>query len=380
MNPDSSEIFVFAGEPSGDLHGEKLLVELWKKDPSLKISGVGGPRMRRVGLDCSMPMENFQVMGFLDVFLALPRLIRHFYTLRTLILRKKPDLVLFIDYPGFNLRMAASLRKKGFTGKLCHFISPSVWAWKKNRIFSMAKTLDLLLVIFPFEVDCFKRTTLPVIYVGHPLIKRLENYPYQENLFHKDKQIIGLFPGSRKKELLRNLPLMLRVAKQLQQEHRLFALSLSEERFRPLIENLMRKEKIELALIPSEKTYDLMKACHCALAKSGTVTLELALHGVPTVVIYQISTIDLFLARRIFRIHLPFYCIVNIIAEKEIYPELIGPNLTEQRLLEEVKKLLHSPHVYATCQKECATLAHTLQDKDASHEAAAAIHSLLFHK
>ncbi len=175
----SCDLFVFAGEKSGDLHGEKLLEALRAKSPHLKIAGVGGPLMRSKGMQCILPMEEFQVMGFIDVFLSLPKLMRQFYFVAREILRLNPRIVVTIDYPGFNLRLARHLRKKGFKGKLVHFICPSVWAWGKKRIPLMAENLDMLLSILPFEKELFAHTELPVHFVGHPLSERMKAYPYK---------------------------------------------------------------------------------------------------------------------------------------------------------------------------------------------------------
>ncbi|NDE82769.1 MAG: lipid-A-disaccharide synthase, partial [Chlamydiia bacterium] len=162
------DIFIFAGEPSGDLHGEALIQEIRKKDPSLKIAAVAGPRMRALGIDCILPMEEFQVMGFFDVFCALPRLIKHFYFIGKQILAMNPRSAIFIDYPGFNLRMEKHLKKRGFKAELIHYICPSVWVHGKGRIKTMESSLSQLLCILPFEKLCFEGSSLPVTYVGHP--------------------------------------------------------------------------------------------------------------------------------------------------------------------------------------------------------------------
>jgi lipid-A-disaccharide synthase len=365
------DLFVFAGEVSGDLHGEELLKALYAQNPELKIMGVGGPKMRATGMSCTMPMEKFQVMGFVDVFLALPKLIKQFYAVGRSILEAQPKAVLFIDYPGFNLRMAKFLRKKGYRGKLIHYICPSVWAWGKKRIEQMASTLDLLLAILPFEPSYFSHTTLQVEFVGHPLIKKI---PHVAQINASCTQV-ALFPGSRYKEIIRNLPLQLRVAKRLQAEHPElnFALSISQPRFTPLIESIIEKENIHVALIPPEKTYQLMQSSYFAIAKSGTVTLELALHGVPTIVMYAVSFLDVIITKHILRILLPFYCLVNIISNKEVFPELIGPNLTEESLYNASKKLLETPSLWENCRQECIALRTLLQNKNASHVAAAKI-------
>ncbi len=369
----SCDLFIFVGEKSADLHGEKILKALKQLSPSLRISGVGGPKMRAVGMDCILPMEEFQVMGFVDVFLALPKLMRQFYFVANQILTLKPKTVLFIDYPGFNLRMAKHLRRKRYQGKLCHYICPSVWAWGKKRIPFMAKHLDLLLTILPFEKHYFANTNLRIEYVGHPLLQRIKEHNYRPYPFPKDKKIIAIFPGSRRKELERNLPLQLQVCTRLMLDHPnlAFALSISDERFLPLIEEVVRKQgwKDNLQLIPQDRTYELMRAAHAAIAKSGTVTLELALHEVPTVVTYAISPFDLFIARDILKIRLPFYCLVNIIANSEVFSELFGPNFTEKNLYQKISLLIEGSQ-RKICQASCHALKEQLGDRNASTEAA----------
>lgn len=375
----SSDLFVFAGEKSGDLHGEKLLESLKKLAPHLTITGVGGPKMRAQGMECVLPMEEFQVMGFIDVFLTLPKLIRHFYFIAKTILKTNPKTVLFIDYPGFNLRMARHLRKKGYQGKICHFICPSVWAWGKARIPLMAQHLDLLLTILPFENNYFAHTPLRVEFVGHPLIQRLKDHSYTPFPLPLDRPVIAIFPGSRKKELLRNFPQYLNVCRTLQKTHPhlFFAISLSDEKYQPLLEKMIHQAGFHAqenyALIPMSHTYDLMKRAHCAIAKSGTITLELALHQVPTVVTYAISALDLIIATKIVKIQLPFYSLVNIIGNQEIFPELFGPHFTEDALLTAIVPFLSDPHRRQRCQQACQELAASLTQKDASLESAKAL-------
>jgi lipid-A-disaccharide synthase len=377
------DLFIFAGEPSGDLHGEKLLKALKQKYPQLQIAGVGGPKMRAGNMRCILPMEEFQVMGFVDVFLALPSLIRKFNFVRKAILNENPKAVIFIDYPGFNLRMAKALRKKHFQGKLCHYICPSVWAWGKGRIQLMNKTLDLLLTIFPFEKRYFTDNRLNVQYTGHPLIKRIKEHSYNLSLFPQKQRILGIFPGSRKKEIFRNFGMHLQVAKRLlvSQPNLLLAVSVSNVEFKPLIAKIIEEHNLtvgkEIVLVDSKQTYDLMSQCEFALAKCGTVTLELALHCVPTVVTYGITPLDLFIARNILNINLPYYCIANIICEEEVFPELIGPNLTEEHLYANSIKLLNDQNARIKCQEKCNKLFSLLEEKDTSQEAAHHISALL---
>ena len=235
-NPD---LFLFAGEPSGDLHGEEIIKALLEKDPSLKIIGVGGPKMRSRPFESILPMEEFQVMGFVDVFLALPKLIRQFHLVKRTILERKPNKVVLIDYPGFNLRLARSLRKSGFKGKICHYICPSVWAWGKKRIPLMVQNLDMLLSILPFEEKIFAHTPLLVRYVGNPLINHIESHTPSPLSELGDTKVLGIFPGSRTKEIERNLAQQLHCARRLLtlDPELKVALSVSHHRFCTRMQN-----------------------------------------------------------------------------------------------------------------------------------------------
>jgi lipid-A-disaccharide synthase len=360
---NSVDLFIFAAEPSGDLHGEEILSSLFEQNPELRVEGVGGPKMRPHMHRCILPMEQFQVMGFGDVLLRLPQLIRRFYKVRRAILSSRPRVVLLIDYPGFNLRMARSLRKQGFTGKICHYICPSVWAWKKNRIEQMSATLDLLLTILPFEVPLFSHTSLPVHFVGHPLIPRMAKHSY--SFLSLGHPLISLFPGSRKQEIQRNFPLYLRTAHTLLRTHPhlCFAVSMAHRAHLSLLQNIMKRENIDLPLVYPEDTYNLMKASSYAIAKSGTVTLELALHAVPTIVTYALSPLDLWIARDLLKIRLPHYCIVNILLDKRVFPELIGPHFSQKTLTDHALELLKSRSVQQEC-REMQTQLITLLQKE----------------
>jgi lipid-A-disaccharide synthase len=363
----TADIFIFAGEQSGDLHGEQLITALLEKNPHLKIVGVGGPKMRSVkGFECVFPMEKFHVMGFIDVLIALPKLIYQFYLVKRLILQANPKKVLFIDYPDFNLRLAKSLKKSGFAGKIAHYICPSVWAWRKNRIFLMEKVLDTLFCILPFEKTYFENSSLDVKYVGHPLIKRMEEYPYTPVSFPKGKKVIGIFPGSRQKEIALNFPVQLEVMKALSVEYPdlHFVVSISHSKFFPLIEEMVQKQGLNVEYVDQNKNYDLMRSCHLAIAKSGTITLELALHKVPTVVVYGIAPLDLFIARTLLKIKLPFYALPNIIYQGSLFPELFGPHLTKETVYKAAKDFLLDESCRNECLIKCDQLYNILKNKD----------------
>lgn len=374
-----ADLFILAAEPSADVQGAHLIQELLAQRPDLNISAVSGPRMRALPITTWAKMENLQVMGFLDVFLALPKIAQQFFQLRDYLLSLNPKAIICIDYPGFNLRLEKALRKRGYRGKLIHYICPSVWAWGKKRIYSMEKNLDLLLTIFPFEKNCFDATRLPVEYVGHPLVKAILDYTPLENFrktYSLEGPILGLFPGSRKTEIEKNLPLQIETAKKLLELNPKLQIAISVAS-KDREAQVWSLSGLKATCIPPEHTYDLMRSCHLALATSGTVTLELALHKVPTVVMYAIKSFDLFLAQKIFRIHLPFYCIINIIANRLIYPELFGPNLTLDNLYASAIELLSNENARTECQSGCEEVKGLLGQTAASELAAQKILELV---
>jgi lipid-A-disaccharide synthase len=356
----SCDLFMTACEPSADVHGAALVKALLTRDPTLQIRAVAGPRMRELPIHCVLPMERLSVMGFTDIVPALPRICKTFFHLRRTILQSSPKAVVTIDYPGFNLRLQKALNR-GYTGKQIHYICPTVWAWGKKRIQQMARTLDLGLAILPFEPACFAKTPLKMEYVGHPLTKAVmrhtPNPRFRESLaFSPSDKILALFPGSRPKEVERNLPLMLDVAAEL-------------EKLDPSLETVISSPQIN--------TYDLMQNAHLALAKSGTVALELALHKTPTVVQYAIKPFDVFLATKLCKINLPFYSLPNLLCQTPVFPELFGPNLTFDTLLHQAKILWFEEEERAQCKKSCDQVWDILGTHDASLKAADKILSLI---
>lgn len=383
------KIFIFVGEPSGDLHGSYLVKALKASLPGFSFEGVAGPRLRAEGVTGDLVMEDFEVMGLTDVLLSLPKLVRHFYRIRNHIVSTNPSAVILVDYPGFNLRMAKALRKKGYKGKIIQYISPTVWAWGKHRIDEMAKTLDLLLTIYPFESTCFDDTSVSRLnhrYIGNPLCEYLKEYRYDQTWLEKSgipnaANLIAIFPGSRKGEIVRNLPLLLAAAALYKEKHpeALFALSctqnsvqeyLQEHPLQPILQN-------SLFFVPKEYTYELMRNCRTAIAKSGTVTLELALHLRPTVVIYKLTLLNRLYAKHLLKLNLPHYCIVNILGGKEVFPELIEKGLSPANLHQLLEELNADGEKRTACIHQCNEIHKALGINNASHKAAEAITQIL---
>ncbi len=382
------KLFIFAGELSGDTHGGSLLQALKGRIPQLSVSGVAGPALRAQGVESVLPMEAFSVMGLSDVLWSLPRLWRHFNCIRDHILNVQPEVVVFIDSPSFSLRMAKTLRKHGFKGKIVQYICPTVWAWGKHRIQRLVNAFDLLLTIYPFEAQYFAHTPLRVQYVGNPVQEMISRRQYDPNWrasfgVQPQNQLLALFPGSRLGEIKRNLPLQLEAAKLLQKQYPEISILISnaQEQNTQLIQELTADKRLKLDreafLIPKEHSFDLMRSCRSAIAKSGTVTLELALHQCPTVAMYQLSTLNRLYARHILRLDLPFYCIVNILGEKEIFPEFIDQSGSSQDLYDRLKPLYEEGNARNRCIADCQTIQSMFKTNDASSCAAQAIQETL---
>lgn len=378
-------IFLFAGESSGDLHGSYLAKELKSNLSEVLIEGVPGPRMRLEGVQPVLKMEDFEVMGLTDVLCSLPMLYRHFQTVRNHILKTTPDVIVLIDYPGFNLRLAASLRKKGFKGRIVQYISPSVWAWGKHRIDDMSNHLDLLLTIYPFEAKYFNGYPLKVEYVGNPLNEYIVNHTYDDSWKQKigmpqNNPIIALFPGSRKSEIALNMPFLLQAAEKCINAYpnTIIGLSCSHPEATIAFQKQMSPTlKQALFQVPKEYTYELMRDCTTAAAKSGTVTLELALHQIPTVVIYKTTWINRLYVKYFLKTTLPYYCIANILAGEQVFPELIEKIVTTEDLFTLLNGLHKKGSARTSCLEQCRSLQNSLGQHPASSRAAQLISDLI---
>ncbi len=381
-------LFLIAGEKSGDMLGSNLMKALKEEIPDCILTGVGGQEMRQEGLNCLLRTEDFELHGFSDIIASFPKLIKQFKKIRNQILTDCPDAVIFIDYPGFNLRMAKSLRKHGYKGKLVQYVCPTIWAWGAKRKQKMEETLDLVLSIYPFEPAYFDNSPLRIEYVGNPVKTIVENHQYDKDwpsLFgiKKTENLIAIFPGSRKGEIQRNLPYQLKTCEMMKKENPnlIFAISCAHEKImpvmHPMLRNLSLKLHQDLFLLPKTYSYELMRDCRSALAKSGTVTLELALHQKPTVVLYKLTRLNRFIAKYILRLNLRHYCIVNILSGQTVYPEIIEKGLSASNLYKKFLPLNDHTEERRECIEKCQELNQILQDKDAGQQAAHAVRELV---
>lgn len=330
--------YIIAGEASGDLHGANLIKQLHIKDPEAQIRCWGGDLMSKAGANVVKHYRELAFMGFAEVVMNLRTILGNIKACKKDILAFKPDAIIFIDYPGFNMRIAKWAKKLNIPTH--YYISPQIWAWKEGRIKAIKRDVDAMYVILPFEKEFYeKKHGFPVHFVGHPLIDAIANRPLiNPEIFKKanglnEKPIIALLPGSRKQEITKMLSIMLSVANSFQEYQ--FVIAGAPSQGKEVYEPFIKNPDTHLIL---DKTYDLLSIAQAALVTSGTATLETALFKVPQVVCYRGNAISVAIARRV--INLKFISLVNLILDKEVVTELIQKDLNKKRLTQELQLLL----------------------------------------
>lgn len=317
--------YIIAGEASGDLHGSNLIKEIKHLDPAASIRAWGGDLMKDAGASLVKHYRDLAFMGFLEVIKNLPTILQNIKFCKQDIEAWQPDVLVLIDYPGFNLRIADWAKKHGC--KVVYYIAPQVWAWKENRVKKMKLCIDKMFCILPFEKDYFKnKWNWDVTYVGHPLLRVIESFKSTTPLVTENKKVIALLPGSRKQEIVKMLPIMLSVTPHFPAYTFMVAQAPGQDA--PFYNRfLMGYANVTLI---KNSTYDLLSIADAALVTSGTATLETALFKVPEVVCYKTSKFSYQIAKWLVKIK--FISLVNLIMDKEIVQEIIQENLTEQHL------------------------------------------------
>lgn len=330
--------YIIAGEASGDLHGSNLMKALYKEDANAEIRFWGGDLMQKTGGTLVKHYRELAFMGFIEVIFNLKTILNNITFCKKDIQSFNPDVIIFIDYPGFNMRIAKWAKEHNI--KTHYYISPQIWAWKENRIEAIKRDFDKLYVILPFEKDFYeKKHHFAVEFVGHPLIDAIHNRkPIDETTFKKEnnleeKPIIAILPGSRKQEITKMLSVMLSVATDFPDYQFVIAGAPSQEY--SFYEGFLKTKNVRFI---SNKTYDLLSHSKAALVTSGTATLETALFKVPEVVCYKGSWASYQIAKRI--ITLKYISLVNLIMDKEVVTELIQEKCNTKNIKIELQKLL----------------------------------------
>jgi lipid-A-disaccharide synthase len=329
-------VYFVAGEVSADNHGAALMRSLHVLDPELKFIGRGGPQMRQVaGAQFKNWISDAAVLGLWEVLRKYGFFREQFRQTLNEIKESKPDAVVLIDYPGFNLRLARALRRLSQGYKTIYYISPQVWAWNRGRINRMAHLIDLVLCIFPFETDLYAASGLRAVFVGHPMIERLESQKIET---HRDPNLIGLFPGSRSREVRKIFPIMMETARLLLHHNptlRFRVAAASEELAREMNERLADRHAIEINV---GETATIMQRAFVGIVASGSATLEAAYFGMPFVLIYKVAWPTYVAARLV--VNVDFLGMPNLLAGKEVVPEFIQHEARPAEIMKAVRLLM----------------------------------------
>lgn len=371
-----SRVLMVAGEASGELHGAGVVRALRSRRTEVEVFGIGGDAMQREGVELLYHCSKLSFMGFLEVVKNLPTVMQVERTLLKTLEDRRPDVVVLIDYPGFNLRFARKVKERGI--KILYYISPQVWAWNRGRVKKMRSVVDRMKVVFPFEVDIYRQEGIDVEFVGHPIVERIGASCIRQAFItrhHLDpaKKILGIFPGSRVQEIERILPVMLAAADELRTGRPLqvvvgVAPNLGTDILRQHIAGDAQVTLVENA------TYDLMQYADAALVTSGTATLETGWFGTPMVVAYRTSAASFFIGRLL--VDVPYIGLVNIVAGRKVVPELIQHELTRENLVREITPLLDDPAKANAMRRELGVIKSRLGGPGASDKVARGIIAL----
>ncbi|MGD1999319.1 MAG: lipid-A-disaccharide synthase [Desulfobacterales bacterium] len=364
-------VMIVAGEASGDQHGAKLVAEMRRLDPTIFFCGIGGKALASAGVRILVDTAVLTVVGITEVFAKLPVVYRSLVLAKKLLQSLKPDLLILIDFPDFNLRVAAAARKLGIP--VLYYISPQIWAWRRGRVKKIGKLVSHMAVILPFEADFYSAHGIPVTFVGHPLLDRITGDEEEGDTIEDsaERTLIGLLPGSREVEIKRLLPVMLDAAERMhKQDPRLkFAVSVAPTVERKMMEAMIkgrgRDGSISLSEIPVER---LFGRCRLVVAASGTVTLQAAIAGTPMVIIYKVSPISYWLGRALIRVdHIG---LINLIAGRRLVPELIQDQATAESVSDQAFDLLVDDERLAQLKQDLLTAGRVLGEAGASRRVA----------
>lgn len=370
---------MIAGEASGDLHGSNLIKGIKEVDSQAQIRCWGGDLMKEAGGDLVKHYKEGAIMGFVEVVANLGKISRNLNDCKRDIMEYNPDVVVLIDYPGFNFRIAEFAKKNGF--RVFYYIAPKVWAWKEKRVHRLKKFVDKLFIIFPFEIEYFRKWGIDAIYRGNPLLDSVDNYSRanesKEEFFARTgldatKESVALLAGSRKGEIKYLLPRMMEVARKFPDNQFIMACAPSMER--EFYESIIGKECNNIKLLFGE-TYSILRHCRAAIINSGTASLEAALIGVPQVVCYGGNEISYQIAKRV--VKLKYISLANLIMDRGLFKELIQHDCTPTLISQELEKLLHDDAYRGKMMEDYAQVREVLGGKGASAKVAKAMYDEL---
>ena len=371
MSESSKKLMIITGEVSGDLIGAALIKELKTLKPNLNIVGIGGDKMKSVGMELIYHSDQMAFLGFVEVVKHLPFIRSVQKKLIEVIKKESIKNVVLIDYPGFNLSIAKKLKALGV--KVIYYVSPQIWAWAKGRIRKVKKYVDKMLVVFPFEVEFYKKENIEVEYVGHPLPERVSRYSFLSkseickkfNLDEK-KDILLVMPGSRKQEVKEIFPEAIKAAGRLSKK---FNLQIVVARSKNIDENYLKDLSGSEKFVSIEGyNYELMKYSHFGIIKSGTSTLESGYFTLPMVIIYKTSSLTYLIGKQL--VKLDYIGMVNILLEDKLVPELIQNSASSENIFKEASNILTSTQIYENMKLRLGEVKEKLGSEGASEKAA----------
>jgi lipid-A-disaccharide synthase len=376
----SKKIMLVAGEVSGDLHGAHLMEAIHRIDPDVQFFGLGGEGLKRRGMKLLYPADSLSVVGLTEVFIKLRSIFEALRQLKKSLDQEKPDLVILIDFPDFNLRLAKMAHRRGIP--ILYYISPQIWAWRAKRIKLIARVVKKMIVLFPFEVPLYEAAGVDVKWVGHPLLDIVrpilpKEFAFQQFGLDPNRRTISLLPGSRIHEIERLLPPLLASAHLLQKEipDLQFIIPLAPSIPKTTLSPWVQRVPAPIKVVEGW-TYDVMNLSELLITASGTATLEGAILGKPMIVIYRVSFPSYWIGKRIVRVdHIG---LVNLVAGREIVPELIQKDVNPRRIAEEALRILENPIFRQQMTESMAEVRKNLGDPGAAQRAAGIVMSLLY--
>jgi len=365
-------VLIVAGEASADLHGANLVTAMKRLNPDLVFQGIGGEKMAQAGVEIFFSCSDMAVVGLTEVFSKLRIIFRASRKLKSVIKNDRPDLLILIDYPDFNIHIAGTAKR--FNTPVLYYISPQVWAWRTGRVRKIARRIDRMAVILPFEKDIYRDRPIQVEYVGHPLLDECPQNITKNQLALKmgmarGRPVLGLLPGSRKEEIRNLLPVMVDAAEILERRYPdlqcilPLAPGIDQSFVQPFFNNSDLSIKIFQGNI-----YEALSVCETALVTSGTATLQTAIMGVPMVIVYRVSPVSYWTVR--FVIKVPYIGLVNLVAEKKIVPELIQGKMTAESLAQEALNILDNTEIREGMIRDLASVKEKLGQGGASERTA----------
>lgn len=370
----SKKIVILAGEASGDMYGAQLVAALRTYQPDLQFLGMGSSKMAAAGVELIVNANDVSVVGAVEVLTHFPAIYRAAKKLKALLRHEKPDLLILIDFPDFNFHIGQYAKRLHIP--IAYYISPQVWAWRKGRIHTIKKFVDLMTVILPFEVEFYRKHNIPVFFAGHPLVDLVKTTSSKEASLktfelNNSHPIIGLLPGSRHSEIRRLLPTILESARLLKQRYpnAQFILPLAHTLTPDSIAPYLQGYQLPITII-KQGHHNALQLCDLTITASGTMTLEIALLAIPQIVIYKFATLSYWLAKLLIRV--PYFALCNLVANDALAPEFFQEEANPERIATEAQAILDHPQRQALIRDKCLALKTTLgkqqvTDKIAHH-------------